>query len=84
MPDIVRNYDDLMLARYSILPRTLMDITPQVLAWWPHPEANTTRSILGHHLWYEQWIPNTIHPSGRYLSDRGPLSEIFVLSPLKA
>lgn len=77
MLDIVSNYNDLAIAQYGILKRTLTAVSAEELNWLPHPEANSIRWILGHHLWYEEWVTGAITNSGRYLEDTKPLSLSF-------
>lgn len=77
MLEIVQNYNDLAIAQYGILTRTLTGITPEELEWRPHPEANPIRWILGHHLWYEEWVKDAILNRGRFLSETEPLSFSF-------
>ena len=59
---------------YNSLWQNLRGITEAELDWQPHPQANSTRWILGHLIWLEEWIPDAIAGTGRYLSDKGPLS----------
>lgn len=74
MLDIVRHYNELALAQYGILQRILSEISSEELDWRPHPEANDIRWILGHHLWYEQWVTDIILETGRFLTDTRPMS----------
>lgn len=73
MITLVEHYDALATAQYGLLKRTLTGATEEELDWRPHPEANSSRWILGHLLWYEHWVPDTILGTGRYLIDRDPL-----------
>lgn len=74
MLGIVKAYNDLAVAQYGILTRTLTAITDEELDWKPHPEANTIRWILGHHLWFETWVTDIILNTGRFLTDTQPLA----------
>lgn len=74
MVDAVRFYDELVTAQTAVLRRTLTDISEAELDWRPHPVANPIRWILGHHVWYETWVPDAIQGTGRYLTDTRPLS----------
>ena len=77
MLELVKNYNDLAVAQYGILNRTLTGVSQEELDWKPHPEANTIRWILGHHLWFETWVHDIILNSGRFLTDTKPLSFAF-------
>ena len=70
----VRAYDELAMAQVGILRRTLTGATAAELDWRIHPDANSIRWLLGHHLWYETWVPDAIEGTGRFLVDRRPTS----------
>lgn len=74
MIDAVRWYDDLVEAQVGILRRITQGLEDAELDWRPHPQANPVRWILGHHLWYEAWVPDAIEGTGRYRTDRAPAS----------
>jgi hypothetical protein len=74
MIEPVRAFDELATAQVGILRRTLTGIGEAELDWRMHPEANPIRWLLGHHLWYEQWVPDAIEGTGRFLADRRPAS----------
>ena len=74
MIDPVRTFDELAMAQVGILRRTLTGIGEDELDWRMHPEANPIRWLLGHHLWYEAWVPDAIEGTGRFRVDRKPAS----------
>jgi hypothetical protein len=59
---------------YRALWANLAGVTEQELDWRPHPEANSCRWILGHLIWFEEWITSAIEGSPRSSGARGPMS----------
>jgi hypothetical protein len=59
---------------YVALWANLTGISERELDWRPHPEANHCRWILGHLIWFEEWIPAAIAGTARSSSDGGPMS----------
>jgi len=74
MIEPVSTFDELVMAQVGILRRTLTGIGADEFDWRMHPEANPIRWLLGHHLWYEAWVPDAVEVTGRYLVDREPTS----------
>jgi hypothetical protein len=74
MIEPVRTFDELAIAQVGILRRTLTGVGDAELDWRMHPEANPIRWLLGHHLWYETWVPDAIEATGRFLVDEKPTS----------
>lgn len=74
MIEPVRAFDEFAIAQVGIQRRTLTGIGAAELDWRMHPEANPVRWLLGHHLWYETWVPDAIEGTGRFLVDRAPAS----------
>jgi hypothetical protein len=64
--------DELDRGTYERLWSNLSGVSADELDWRPHPEANSIRWIVGHLIWFEEWVPDAIDKSGRYLSDRWP------------
>jgi hypothetical protein len=58
----------------ALLWSRLKGVTEEELDWKIHPEANTIRWILGHLIWFEEWIPDAATGTGRYLTEKKPLS----------
>jgi hypothetical protein len=77
MLDIVQHYNELSTTHYQLLWQNLKGMSEEELEWRPHPEANHCRWILGHLLWFEDWLPDALSSTGRYLTDRGPRSDDF-------
>ena len=50
----------------------LRGITDEELDWKIHPEANSTRWIIGHLNWFEEWASDAIKETGLYLIDEQP------------
>ena len=70
---------------YRGLWTNLTGISEQELDWRPHPEANSCRWILGHLIWFEEWIPAAIEGTGRYLTDPGPMTiEVGTLEEIRS
>lgn len=63
---------DLRSTHYKLLWDNLRDISEEELSWQPHPEANSIRWVMGHLIWFEEWVPDAIAGEGRYLSDKRP------------
>ncbi len=49
-------------------------ITEKELDWKPNKESNSTRWVIGHLYWFEEWLADTIEKKGRYLTDKKPTS----------
>lgn len=81
MLEIVEHYHQMSVIHYDLLWKNLSSITEAELDWRPHPEANNARWVLGHLLWFEDWLPDALQGTGRYLTDKGPLSETFADLP---
>lgn len=81
MLEIVEHYHQMSVIHSDLLWKNLSSITEEELDWRPHSEANSTRWILGHLLWFEEWLPDALAGHGRYLRDKGPLSETFADVP---
>lgn len=63
---------DLDSVTYGLLWTNLTAIGDPELDWRPHPAANSIRWILGHLIWFESWLPDAVHATGRYLTDKHP------------
>ena len=59
---------------YDSLWKNLTGITEQEADWKPNPESNTVRWVVGHILWFEEWVADAIENKGRYLTDKKPMS----------
>ncbi len=49
-------------------------ITEPELDWKPNKESNSTRWVIGHLYWFEEWLADTLERKGRYLADKKPMS----------
>ncbi len=49
-------------------------ITESELDWKPNNESNSTRWVIGHLYWFEEWLADTLDNKGRYLTDKKPMS----------
>ena len=65
---------DMRSTHYQILWENLRGITEKELNWQVLPEANSVHWIMGHLIWFEEWVPDAITGEGRYLTDEGPLA----------
>ena len=77
MLEVVEHYNELATSHYNLLWKNLKGVTETELDWQPHPKANPVRWIAGHLLWFEEWVPDAIDGSGRYLTDKGPQASSF-------
>ncbi|CCG99445.1 hypothetical protein FAES_1435 [Fibrella aestuarina BUZ 2] len=70
---------------YDFLWQIMTGIDEKEADWKPNPESNSTRWMVEHLCWFEQWAADTIENKGRYLTDKKPgkLSEPS-LTALKA
>ena len=85
MIDEVRLLDEIDGTMYASLWKNLTGITEAELDWRPHPEANSARWILGHMVWNEEWVADTIGERGRYLADEAPLAyELASIGEIRA
>ena len=65
---------DMRTTHFQMLWENLRGISETELDWQPHPAANSVRWIMGHLIWFEEWVPDAITGEGRYLTDEGPLA----------
>lgn len=65
-------YQDLSDASYEMLWSNLAGVSEEELDWRPHPAANPVRWILGHLIWFEEWVADAIENTGRYGVDLRP------------
>lgn len=72
MLEEVRLLDEIDAIGYQGLWDNLTGITPPELEWRPHPQANSTNWVLGHSVWFEEWVGDALHETGRYLEDEHP------------
>lgn len=81
----VEQLADMAEETYRGLWTNLAGISEQELDWRPHPQANTCRWILGHLIWFEEWIPAAIEATGRHRSDPGPMTiELGTLADIRS
>jgi hypothetical protein len=72
MLDRVRLLVDIDDGTYRSLWTNLSGITEAELDWRPNPHANSVRWVLGHCVWYEEWVPDALEGVGRLHSDGSP------------
>ncbi len=72
MLDQVRLLDEMDEQMWTLLQRNLTGITEEEADWRPHPAANSTRWMVGHLAWFEEWAHDALRRQGRYLVDRDP------------
>src|ERR1700750_868823 len=68
----VQLLDEMDEQMWELLQRNLTGITEAEADWRPIPEANSTRWMLGHLAWFEEWAHDAFGREGRYLTDRDP------------
>lgn len=57
---------------YKGLWGNLKGITEKEADWKPNPESNSTRWVVGHLCWFEEWVGDALENKGRYLTDKNP------------
>lgn len=72
MLDRTRLLVDIDDGTYRSLWANLTGITEAELDWRPNPKANSVRWMLGHRVWYEEWVPDALEAVGRLHSDASP------------
>lgn len=70
----VRLLQDMTDYQYKSLWGNLKGITEKEADWEPNPESNSTRWVIGHLCWFEEWMADAIENKGRYLTDKKPMS----------
>ncbi len=72
MLENVQFIDKMDQTTYTLLWSNLRGITEVELDWQPHPKANSARWVLGHLIWFEEWVPDAVNNTGLYLTDDRP------------
>ena len=77
MLDTVATLNDIATFQYSVLKNLLKDATAEELDWKIHPEAVSSRWIIGHLGWFEDYISDAIENTGLYQAAKGRQSYAF-------
>lgn len=71
----VRVLEEIDQGSFDHLQHNLEHVTEEELDWQLHPQANTLRWVVGHLIWFEEWVSDAIEETGMYLDNRqGPAS----------
>lgn len=76
MHPLVAQLDQMDHSMWTLLQRNLTGLTESEADWRPHPDANSTRWVLGHLTWFEEWAHDALEREGRYLADLSPTAYV--------